>query len=60
MGKSADERDERTNGSSWSSRFSLTEGDEPGTERLVAEEVDDDLTDLLFQDPPPGPTYPDR
>jgi hypothetical protein len=33
---------------------------EAGTERLLAEEVDEDLTELLFQDPPPPQTYPRR
>lgn len=33
---------------------------EPGTERLLPEEVDEDLTDLLFQDPPPPQSYPRR
>jgi hypothetical protein len=33
---------------------------ERGTERLLAVDVDEDLTDLLFQDPPPPQAYPDR
>jgi len=33
---------------------------EHGTERLLAKEVDEDLTDLLFQDPPPPQAYPEH
>ena len=33
---------------------------EVGTERLEAREVDEDLTDLLFDDAPVEPTYPER